>query len=123
MTNLFQSGMFKLASGTVSRFKIECDALTPNDWEALAEQIANRCEEFGAVLGVPTGGEPLAEALKGYRSRGALLVVDDVLTTGDSILATLRHHRNYLGGVTGWVVFARGPCPAGVHALFQMAPI
>jgi hypothetical protein len=60
----------------------------------------------------------LAEALKPYASAtGPRLIVDDVLTTGNSILEVMRSD---FAPCIGWVVFARGQCPRGVNALFQM---
>jgi orotate phosphoribosyltransferase len=112
--NLFQSGIFTLASGQTVNFKIECDALTEQDWKTLARIAAYVLPPFGNVIGVPTGGLPFAEALEEHATVGPLLVADDVLTTGGSI-------GKYMAkGDLGVVVFARGPCPPGVTALFTM---
>jgi len=123
-THLFQLGQFVFASGRPNHFKIECDALTQEDWEALADQIAQRVS-FSSVIGVPTGGVPLAKALRKYVTPadcplGAFkpyhprLVVDDVLTTGGSILKLME------SSDIGFVVFARGELPPRVRALFVM---
>jgi orotate phosphoribosyltransferase len=102
LTPLFQLGHFILHSGEVSDFKVECDALSESDWQALAKLIATRCS-FGAVVGIPRGGLALANQLQGYITRGPGLVVDDVWTTGRSM-------RPYLdAGYVGYVVFARAP--------------
>ena len=68
------------------------------------------------AIGVPRGGVPLANAL--YRwTAGPTLVVDDVLTTGNSILEVIQKQP---GLCIGWVVFARWVCPPGINALFRM---
>lgn len=64
---------------------------------------------------MPRGGLRLAEALKLYVTEGALLIVDDVLTTGAS-MEEFRNGREALGAV----IFARGHCPSWVVPLFQM---
>ncbi len=84
--NLFQSGQFKLHSGEETDFKIECDALTDEDWATLAQVIRKRFV-YSAVTGVPRGGLKLAELLVPYitpKSRRHL-IVDDVYTTGTSM--------------------------------------
>lgn len=112
---LFQTGNFRLASGAESRWKIECDALTPDDWRGLAAMIAERARGFSHVAGVPRGGLPLAEALRHHVSAtGPRLLVDDVWTTGGSI-AKFRQP-----GDVCWVVFARRPPTDGTRALFTM---
>jgi orotate phosphoribosyltransferase len=104
--NLFQKGQFTLNSGPTAHFKIECDALTNDDWECLAFLLFNRLPAFSSVEGVPTGGLKLAEAMKKYTSsEGPLLIVDDVLTTGGS-MERFRGIRPAIGAV----VFARAAC-------------
>jgi orotate phosphoribosyltransferase len=125
MPSLFQYGTFTLASGQKSHWKIECDSLTPEDWEALAVMAAERLMPFGGVVGVPRGGLPFATALAAHVTPGVrrLLVAEDVLTTGGSIERFLEANP-VQGGlydhVQGVCVFARGPCPAWVMPLFQM---
>lgn len=128
--SLFQTGKYKLHSGSVSSFKIECDALTTKDWEALAEQVDNIGIKFNFVAGIPKGGLKFAKALQKYaiipKSKdGTLLpylIVDDVLTTGTS----MNQLRDKLLGqgmrreIVGIVLFARGECPTWIIPLFQM---
>ena len=64
---LFQTGDFTLRSGVQSAWKIECDALTLEDWRGLAAMAVERLPPFGRVEGVPRGGLPFADALQGYR--------------------------------------------------------
>lgn len=113
MSNLFQIGAFSLASGKQSNFKIECDALTDPDWNALAQLVQHAAAPFGEVIGVPRGGLPLAARLK--PTEGPRLVVDDVLTTGGSIRRLMTRPTD-----RGFVVFARGTLPTNVGALFRM---
>lgn len=113
---LFQAGAITLHSGEPSDFKIECDALTDEDWGNLAQLIARRVK-FGAVVGVPRGGLALASKLQPHVTSGPTLIVDDVLTTGASIEA---YHRTDTD--IGIVVFARDECPSWVTPLFRASP-
>lgn len=123
---LFQSGDFTLASGRRATWKIECDALTADDWAGLAAIAAEFLPPFGEVLGVPRGGLPFAAALEKYVTPAGdrnILVAEDVVTTGGSI----ERFRDaiHTGGlnVIGVCVFARGPCPAWVTPLFRMPTV
>jgi orotate phosphoribosyltransferase len=114
--NLFQTGVFKLSSGRRSPWKIECDALTREDWDTLALLISLRVN-FGEVEGVPRGGLPLAQALQKYCSPHSptLLIVDDVCSTGES----LERHRNGRKA-KGFVVFARSTPPSWCKYMFRL---
>lgn len=114
---LFQLGDFTLHSGAKSKFKIECDALA-GSWEALAWLISEQVK-FSSVSGVVSNGVDLAMELQKYRSEGPHLVVDDVLTTGASILEEMGKHP----GSIGYVVFARGPLLNGVRALMPVGQV
>jgi predicted phosphoribosyltransferase len=75
---------------------------------------------FGAVLGIPTGGLRLAYALKQYAipSSDNILIVDDVLTTGNSMArAASPFQPEYVIGV---VIFARGECPDWITPMFTL---
>ena len=102
--NLFQLGKFVSHAGNELEWKIECDALTDDDWECLAKMIADRCgHAFGSVYGIPRGGSKLGAALEKYCNPDSKirLVVDDVYTTGKSM-------RDVMTGTDiGFVVFAR----------------
>lgn len=116
---LFRHGRFTLHSGAESDFKIDCDALAEEDLEALAWLIVRKMPLFRRVEGVPTGGAGLAYELEGFCDEKAklTLIVDDVLTTGDS----MEEQRNGRSDVIGAVIFARGQCPSWVLPLFRMA--
>lgn len=117
---LFQLGDFVLNSGARSSFKLECDALTDEDWAGLAKMVHIMVGEFQDVLGVPRGGLPLARHLRQYCGKnGPTLLVDDVLTTGGSME---RLRPEISAPVLGAVVFARGPCPRWIRPLLQLPP-
>ncbi len=119
----FRLGGFTAASGQIFPWKIECDALTQEDWSCLARIVSDFVGLFSKVEGVPEGGLPLARALFSYSTtykfgnvvKDPLLIVDDVLTTGAS-MERVRDGRDAIGAV----VFARGPCPSWVTPVFKM---
>ncbi|HVN65951.1 MAG TPA: orotate phosphoribosyltransferase [Methanomicrobiales archaeon] len=108
-------GDFVLASGARSKLYVDIkSALTdPVVLSAIAQEIAGRCR-FDAVAGVAVGGVPLAVSVslaagkpyvivrageKGYGTGGriigevkgrSLLLVEDVTTTGGSVLGAIR---------------------------------
>lgn len=129
--NLFRLGNFLLNSGKSSQVKIECDALTNEDWRCLAYLVRWLVVgPFSSVEGVPTGGLKLAEALEPHTTinmkRKLHLIVDDVLTTGRSMekARPIIGPQDVVDGlqITGAVVFARGPCASWIRPLFQMYP-
>lgn len=119
MTTLFRTGNFNLHSGGKSDFKIDCDALSDESIRNLAKLIAKEVS-FSHVYGVPTGGLRLARELTRHTLDGyGRLIVDDVLTTGNS----MEEARRTLGwdDATGVVVFCRHPSPPKwIRPIFQM---
>lgn len=119
--DLFLYGNFRLHSGKSSQFKIECEALTLQEWFCLGYQLSLRLPPFGRVEGVPRGGMNLAAMMVEYQTLEAedpLLIVDDVYTTGGSMEA----HRRGRPAI-GAVVFARTlVTQPWIAALFQMEP-
>lgn len=121
--SLFQSGDFILASGKKSKFKIECDELTYADWAAIATALVElELPPFGEVYGVPRGGLKLANHLQDYITPGypRILVVDDVWTTGGSMLQFIEEQRFDIDYVNGAVVFSRGETPWWVATMCEV---
>lgn len=114
---LFNIGDFRLHAGRRSTFKIDCDALTWGDLEALANLITKRLPSFGSVEGIPRGGLRFAECLYEYKTEGPTLIVDDVYTTGTSMLEAAADH---VEPVLGAVIFARSLPPEWVVPIFLM---
>lgn len=126
---LFQRGQFTLASGKKSSWKIECDALTKEDWEGLAEMAVMTVLKgmtIAAVMGVPRGGVPFSDAVVKYVTQPApldsvIVLCEDVVTTGGSITRFRDKYCLDWGlPVVGVCVFARGRCPDWVKPLFRM---
>lgn len=126
---LFALGEFLLHSGEKSAWKIECDALTRKDWNTLAYMVYERFGPFDHAIGVPTGGFPFAESLNRmfatYNGEHKVLIVDDVLTTGNSFEAMRRRLLVPGSGYTperiqGVAVFARGRTPEWVQAIMTV---
>jgi hypothetical protein len=84
---MFELGDFELHSGENSDWKIVCDDLTDDDLATIAAKAGPLLPPYGAVEGVPTGGLRLAKAMEKYVTEGerTVLIVDDVLTTGESM--------------------------------------
>lgn len=125
--DLFQFGSFKLRGGGHSRFKIECDALSDEEIKGMAELLIDCLPPYCEVIGIPTGGDRIAAAMES-RATGneehPVLIVDDVYTTGGSMLAACqvfnvaKPHRNWRGAV----LFAREKVrEPWITALFTMA--
>jgi orotate phosphoribosyltransferase len=121
--SLFQLKDFIMHSGGKGYFKIECDFLSKGDHETFAKIISKKYD-FGIVRGVPTGGFIIEKHLAKYVNveSDVVLIVDDVLTTGNSmneyrdILRTDYPEHEY----KGVVLFARTKCPDWIEPVFQM---
>ena len=122
--DLFQKVDFESHAGLNLSWKIEMDALTPKEWECIAHMIMELSRPFKRVIGIPRGGTFLGKLLDKHstgKPTDPICIVDDVLTTGESmndykIKNEWRDPTEYIG----WVVFARGPVPIWVDALFRM---
>lgn len=116
MTQLFRTGSFELHAGGASNFLIDADNLSDGDLGALAALVAPQLTPYSEVIGIPRGGLRFAKALEEYMgSEGGRLVVDDVLTTGMSMLEVMH------AGDKGVVIFNRGRRMPGVFSIFSMA--
>lgn len=116
------AGEFTLHSGNTRNFKIDCDALSDKDIEAIAKIISDKLE-FSRVVGIPTGGQRLAKALERYKENtGVTLIVDDVLTTGNSMEEQYNKIKetNKSKDIVGIVIFARGKCPWWIIPIFEL---
>ena len=139
--DLFQSVDFKSSAGLDLKWKIECDAISDDEWKCIATMIMERTRPFKNVVGIPRGGIKLAQELDKYSTgyyRDPVCIVDDVLTTGNSmkkcreeieknrlndeetkVVEPKIKYDPMLSGPIGWVVFARGECPRWINPLFQ----
>ena len=120
--SLFQLNPFTSHSGLTLPFKIECDALTEDDWEALAAVAVPMLPPFTHVFGVPLGGMKFESALAKHVAQEPqphrVLVCDDVLTTGASMEKARAQYP--AAHVIGLVAFARGDWPSWVTPIFAL---
>jgi len=125
VTTLFKRGEFISHSGKLLPYKIDCDALTNEDIECIADIIASKVE-FGVVQGIPRGGCRLANALEKHINTPdapfQILIVDDVCTTGASFEKAKAEQppQVHPDDVVGYVIFARGKLPDWVKAVFTV---
>lgn len=118
--NLFKWGEFTSHSGLSLPFKIDCDALTDEDLDTLAKLISIQ-GGYSSVIGIPTGGIRFANALGKYCTQWgiATLLVDDVLTTGNS----MEEYRDKIStnNVIGIVIFARSKPADWILPIFTLS--
>tara|TARA_B100001057_G_scaffold408647_1_gene422986 strand:- start:54 stop:461 length:408 start_codon:yes stop_codon:yes gene_type:complete len=123
---LFSVGDFISHAGLPLKWKIECDAISPEQWSALATMIMDyQKEPFSKVVGIPRGGLALQYALEPYVTEGEhpWLVVDDVYTTGTSFRQFCTNKHTMFA--YKWCIFARKTIPSmeNINALFTMPEI
>ena len=133
--HLFEKKDFVGHSGLHMQYKIESEALTQEDWDTLAFIVCDKIRRLNEahykgsairkVVGVPRGGIPFAGAIERYLAanggmdpNGITLILDDVLTTGDSMEEAKKKEGDK--NAYGVVVFARGECPSWVKPLFSI---
>lgn len=128
MTDLFQSGKFKLHSGKERDWKIECDNLSDQEIETLVKMAIPRLPSFTELVSVPRGGDRIVKALTPYITRTTgtkkrRLIVDDVLTTGGSIKEVRDRYQDQIMSY-GFVLFScKGNLPGWIIPLFQISPM
>ena len=116
--NIFIREDFISHAGLPLTWKVECDALTDKDYEALAKIVSEKMT-FRDVKGIPRGGIPFENALKQYctnNDNDRLLICDDVYTTGTSMREV------YEKDAIGVVVFARNEITDDwIKAIWQLS--
>jgi len=120
MGNLFILKDFISHSGLKLNFKIECDMLMDEDIKTISVIITEKYD-FYDVVGIPTGGTRLCNDLKKHTNKESktLLIVDDVLTTGESMQREKEKYNTNLK-IQGVVIFARAKCPEWIDPIFQL---
>ena len=120
--DLFQKINFISHAGLPLTWKIECDAISPDEWVALAHIIRQfESKNWQYAIGIPRGGVALGKALDKYSTgniEDPILIVDDVYTTGKSFEDYSQNFSNTK--LLKWCVFARKPTENDVKALFTM---
>lgn len=120
---LFQNKTFIGASGKKLDWKVECDAIPqPGNWEWGAKRVSEQCR-FHTVYGIANGGLLFADACEQYKTTdpsAGILIVDDVWTTGHSIIKFYSELPATDSRVYIWVMFSRNPdIPWWVRALWS----
>ena len=101
--NLFIKEDFISHAGLPLTWKVECDALSDSDYEALAKIVSEKIT-FRAVRGIPRGGIPFEKALKQYCTNGTSM------------------REVYEDGAIGIVVFARNEIKDDwIRAIWQIS--
>lgn len=114
-----------------SDFKIDCDALTYDDLDALAMFVADNIWEgeiIRDVISVPRSGDRFTEVLKNRlnidkdNESGTILIVDDVYTTGKSMNEVYKETKKKYkdNDIHGLVIFARNDPSWWVESIFKM---
>lgn len=122
---LFRLGTFKAASGRELPYKIECDVLGSVDWRCIAHASVKSMPSFGRVVPVPRGGVALATEFEQFILPGCrtLLVVDDVWTTGGSMVTVADDYMKRNKSMREWIgfaAFARERTPINVWAFCKV---
>ncbi len=115
---MIEYGVFNSHSGFQLPWKINCDSLTDDDLASLARIVAGKFR-FSKVIGIPRGGIRFSRALRPYCKSGAqTLIVDDVMTTGQSMEEMRENFSGEFLAPVGVVIFARGPVPDWISPIF-----
>ena len=125
--SLLQWGNFTLHSGENSWWRIDCDAFTDSEIALIAKLMLERIpNHYGKVLYPESHPgsvmHKLAAEMRNYidEKSNNILIVDDVLTIGNSMRELYFLSATYGAEIFGAVIFARGLCPSWVKPIFQM---
>jgi adenine/guanine phosphoribosyltransferase-like PRPP-binding protein len=120
---LFQTVDFISHAGLPLNWKIECDALSDDEWKTIAKMIREyESQKWQYAVGIPTGATRLGEILTTYGTgsvKDPVLIVDDVYTTGKSFIDfEEKYYKDKK--VIKWAVFARKRPTENVNVLLQL---
>jgi len=123
---LFLEKDFLSHSGANLKWKVECDALSEDDWAWASARVAEQFS-FRGVHGVLKGGILFEKHLRKYVKPDGycFLIVDDVLTTGSSMEAAREatKYRHSEVPRIGVVLFARREPAHWIAAIWQLGLI
>jgi hypoxanthine-guanine phosphoribosyltransferase len=126
---MFKWQPFKSHAGKPLSWKIECDDLTQEDIDCLAD-IISMTHSYRNVEHPPTKSANLINLVSKLALRTSpdgdydYLIIDDVLTTGKSMEDIYRHlYTNHYKKTKGVVIFARSECPDWITPIFQLNKI
>lgn len=126
---MFKWKPFKSHAGKPLSWKIECDTLTQEDIDCLAN-IISMTHSYKNVDHPPTKSANLinlVSKLALYKTANGnydYLIVDDVFTTGKSMEDIYIHLKeNHGKSIIGIVLFARSECPHWITPVFQLDKI
>ena len=105
MTSLFQFGSFKSHSGLNLLWKIDCDALDFQELNNLIVGNEKLIPLYSEVVGIPRGGIRIADRIRQLipaTPDAKMLVVDDVMTTGKSMVKWMEDYN-----ANGFILFDR----------------
>lgn len=129
--SLFEEKAFISHAGLDLTWKVECDALTDNDWYCLARRAYELLPHGqNRYAYIPKGGYKFFKAYTAYiitqpvhfGEKPAYIIFDDVYTTGRSMGAYefLLRSNGYEGPIIGCVVFARQTTPIWIEAIWVL---
>ena len=125
--NIFRLGKEVSHPREELEWKIECGVLTERDYETIVHIIVEEWKlQFKKVVFLGENGDQFAAAVLPFiqvnNDNYPILIVDDVLTTGKSMVkAMLDVKQCYECEVIGVVIFALGECPKWIRPIFSFS--